>query len=117
VQGARTTVFRRCLYEVFASFGECARWDGLVERVTRYADDERRCVQEVWVTVAWQWLHMQPRAAHPMHEAGGPPHTLTFHVDSSSLCIMNNMMRVFVCALLPHYASFSGAGGVCTAQG
>jgi hypothetical protein len=40
-QGSRTTLYKRCVHEIYAGFGECARWDGLVERVTKYADDAR----------------------------------------------------------------------------
>lgn len=47
-QGARTTLYRRCSHEIFAGFGECARWDGLVERLTVFADDARHVVAEVW---------------------------------------------------------------------
>lgn len=46
-KGVRVTHYRRCQVEVFARFGECARWDGLVQRVTRYADDARGAVSEV----------------------------------------------------------------------
>jgi hypothetical protein len=51
LQGSRTTVYRRCTHEIFAPFGECARWDGLVERVTKFTDDARHEVEEVgaWV--------------------------------------------------------------------
>jgi hypothetical protein len=35
------------VHEIYAGFGECARWDGLVERVTKYADDARHVVVEV----------------------------------------------------------------------
>lgn len=47
VQGTRTTIYRRCTHEVFAPFGECARWDGLVERITTFADNARHVVEEV----------------------------------------------------------------------
>ena len=40
-------MYKRCLHEIYAGFGECARWDGLVERVTKYADDARHVVVEV----------------------------------------------------------------------
>lgn len=46
-QGSRVTVYRRCTHEIFAPYGECARWDGLVERVTRFANDDRQVVEEV----------------------------------------------------------------------
>lgn len=47
LQGSRTTLYRRCTHDIFAPFGECARWDGLVERLTRFADDARHVVDEV----------------------------------------------------------------------
>jgi len=47
LQGCRMTVYSRCTHEIFAGYGECARWDGLVERLTRYADDARHAVLEV----------------------------------------------------------------------
>lgn len=37
----------RCQHEVFAQFGECARWDGLSEKLTRYEDDGCTLVAEV----------------------------------------------------------------------
>jgi hypothetical protein len=40
-------VFHRSQVELFARFGECARWDGLVTRITAYADDARSQVAEV----------------------------------------------------------------------
>jgi hypothetical protein len=46
-QGSRTTVYKGCTHEIYAPFGECARWDGLVERLTTFADDERRVEEEV----------------------------------------------------------------------
>jgi hypothetical protein len=49
-QGSRTTLYKRCVHEIYAGFGECARWDGLVERVTKYADDARHVVVEVGAT-------------------------------------------------------------------
>lgn len=47
LQGSRTTVYKCCTHDIFASFGECARWDGLVERLTRFSDDSRHVVEEV----------------------------------------------------------------------
>ena len=40
-------MYRRAQVEVFARFGECSRWDGLVQRVTTYADDARTVPIEV----------------------------------------------------------------------
>lgn len=35
-KGSKRALYRQCQREIFARFGECARWDGLVERYTLY---------------------------------------------------------------------------------
>jgi hypothetical protein len=47
LQGAKVVQYWRCQHEVFALYGECARWDGLVERLTRFEDDACSLVAEV----------------------------------------------------------------------
>lgn len=39
-RGERAVRYRQARRELFARFGECGRWDGLVERLTTYADAE-----------------------------------------------------------------------------
>lgn len=39
-RGAKTVLHARAQLELFAWFGECARWDGMVQRATLY---EARC--------------------------------------------------------------------------
>jgi hypothetical protein len=46
-QGAKVVQYWRCQHEVFAQFGECARWDGLSEKLMRYEDDGCTVVEEV----------------------------------------------------------------------
>jgi hypothetical protein len=57
LQGSRTTVYKRCTHDIFATFGECARWDGLVERLTRFTDDSRHAVEEVRSLAVWLAVH------------------------------------------------------------
>jgi len=45
-QGFRLTLYKRCTHEHFRLLVS-APWDGLVERLTRYADDARHVVLEV----------------------------------------------------------------------
>lgn len=52
MQGSRTTLFDHCQYEIFAKYGECSRWDGVVERLTVYADEARTQALEVRETFA-----------------------------------------------------------------
>lgn len=46
-QGEKLTEYCKCTYEVYAMFGECARWDGKVSKLTIFLDLERTKVQEV----------------------------------------------------------------------
>ncbi len=46
-QGHRTTHYKGSVLEIFAKFGDCSRWDGLTERLTKYADPARTVVLEV----------------------------------------------------------------------
>ena len=34
-------------HEIFALFGDCSRWDGMVERLIVFEDDERSVVAEI----------------------------------------------------------------------
>ncbi|KAK9811814.1 hypothetical protein WJX72_010643 [[Myrmecia] bisecta] len=45
-KGAKTTAYHRCQHEIFALFGECSRWDGMVERLQVYEDDARSVIGE-----------------------------------------------------------------------
>lgn len=44
--GARKTVYHRSEHELFALFGEAAKFDGVVERLVVYADDARQIKTE-----------------------------------------------------------------------
>ena len=35
-RGLKPVLYKRCQHEIFALFGECSRWDGMVERLTLY---------------------------------------------------------------------------------
>lgn len=41
LQGIKMTLYHHCQHELFALFGECGRWDGMIEKLIIYADDER----------------------------------------------------------------------------
>lgn len=38
-KGVKVIQYYKCVHEKFANFGECARWDGLVEKITMYDDE------------------------------------------------------------------------------
>jgi len=35
-RGIKSLLYHRCQHEIFALFGECCRWDGMVEKLTLY---------------------------------------------------------------------------------
>ena len=41
------TLYHRAQHELFAHYGDCSRWDGMVERLVLYCDDERTAVSEI----------------------------------------------------------------------
>lgn len=45
-RGQKVIMYHRCRHEIFALFGECARWDGCVDRVTTFEDDMCYIVKE-----------------------------------------------------------------------
>jgi len=67
-QGSRTTLYNRCQVEVFARFGECSRWDGLVQRVTQYTDDARTAVTEVHEVFERRKDKLKERRSLPMQD-------------------------------------------------
>ena len=61
------TRYRRCIHEVFAHFGEAARWDGLLERLTLYSDLACTKVSEVCpCSLSRCPCTLQPRLAEPL---------------------------------------------------
>eukprot|EP00898_Chlorokybus_atmophyticus_P005213 jgi/Chlat1/5693/Chrsp38S05540 len=46
-KGSKMIVYRKCTLEVFAEFGECARWDGMQSRLTFFQDLARTITKEV----------------------------------------------------------------------
>ena len=35
-RGVKAVLYHRCQHEIFALFGECCRWDGMVEKLTLF---------------------------------------------------------------------------------
>ncbi len=68
-QGAKLTLYRHCQHEIFARFGDCSRWDGMVERLVLYADDERTAVVEIRETFTRRRDKLRERRVYP-HKVG-----------------------------------------------
>ena len=43
-RGIKTVLYHRCQHEIFALFGECSRWDGMVDKLTLY--EVRACLHQ-----------------------------------------------------------------------
>ena len=57
-KGNKKTVYQYSEHEIFAFFGECSRdWDGMVERLTIFADEEHKIISEVRVSVSFAELN------------------------------------------------------------
>jgi hypothetical protein len=71
----------RCQHEVFAQFGECARWDGLSEKLTRYEDDGCTLVAEV--VESFQRRHDKLRERRSAPQVRGWPRRCSDGIDMS----------------------------------
>ncbi|GLC33992.1 Dynein regulatory complex subunit 7 [Pleodorina starrii] len=67
-RGSKTTLYRRCQHEIFARFGDCSRWDGMVERLVLYADDERTVVAEIRETFTRRRDKLRERRVYPQKD-------------------------------------------------
>ncbi|KAL6761433.1 hypothetical protein V8C86DRAFT_3131553 [Haematococcus lacustris] len=46
-RGSKLTLYHCSQHEIFALFGDCSRWDGMVEKLLLYQDEERTQLKEV----------------------------------------------------------------------
>ncbi|EFJ52641.1 hypothetical protein VOLCADRAFT_102618 [Volvox carteri f. nagariensis] len=67
-RGVKLTLYRRCQHEIFARFGDCSRWDGMVEKLTLYADDERTTVTEIRETFTRRRDKLRERRVYPQKD-------------------------------------------------
>ena len=69
LQGACTKLFHRAQLELFARYGECSRWDGLVQRLTLYVDDAREVPKEVRESFERRKDKLRERRTFPHQDA------------------------------------------------
>ncbi|GIL93808.1 hypothetical protein Vretimale_187 [Volvox reticuliferus] len=67
-RGSKLTLYRRCQHEIFARFGDCSRWDGMVERLVLYGDDERTAVTEIRETFTRRRDKLRERRVYPQKD-------------------------------------------------
>ncbi|GFR42728.1 hypothetical protein Agub_g3646 [Astrephomene gubernaculifera] len=67
-RGSKLTLYRRCQHEIFARFGDCSRWDGMVEKLVLYADDVRTTVAESRETFTRRRDKLRERRSYPQKD-------------------------------------------------
>ncbi|GLI65995.1 hypothetical protein VaNZ11_009689 [Volvox africanus] len=67
-RGSKLTLYRRCQHEIFARFGDCSRWDGMVERLVLYGDDDRTIVTEIRETFTRRRDKLRERRVYPQKD-------------------------------------------------
>ncbi|DBA85904.1 TPA: hypothetical protein ACH3X1_005449 [Trebouxia sp. C0004] len=67
-RGIKSLLYHRCQHEIFALFGECCRWDGMVEKLTLYEDDARTVAVEVREVFLQRKDKLQERRSWPLKE-------------------------------------------------
>eukprot|EP00803_Ostreobium_quekettii_P006145 evm.model.scf_58.17 EVM.evm.TU.scf_58.17 scf_58:148652-165934(+) len=67
-RGQKSTAYRKCQHEIFALFGECSRWDGMVERLTRFEDEDRTVVVEMMELFRRRKDSLRERRVYPQKE-------------------------------------------------
>lgn len=79
-RGVKVKQYYRCQHEIFALFGECSRWDGMVERLIIYGDDEHSVVVETREIFRRRKDKLKERRSYPQMEVTQEQ----FHPGSSS---------------------------------
>ena len=65
------TVFRRCTLEIFSSYGENARWDGLAQRLSAFSDDARTILRERRECFERRKDRLRERRSYPLEDKVG----------------------------------------------
>ncbi|CAG9466922.1 unnamed protein product [Pedinophyceae sp. YPF-701] len=92
-RGVKTMMYKECKQEIFAYFGECARWDGMVERVTVYENEAATTVDEQWELFRRRKDALRERRLYPSE------HKTVEHFDEGSafgvksICSVRGKMR------------------------
>jgi hypothetical protein len=67
-KGHKLIHYRQCTHEVFAKFGECSRWDGMVERLILFDDPQCQAVKQCVEFFARRKDRLRKRLSLPKEE-------------------------------------------------
>lgn len=67
-KGQKLIHYRQCTHEVFAKFGECSRWDGMVERLILFEDPQCQSVKQCMEFFARRKDRLRKRLSLPKEE-------------------------------------------------
>eukprot|EP00798_Chlamydomonas_sp_ICE-L_P031206 gene31206-6355_t len=67
-RGSKMTFYKCSQHEKFALFGDCGRWDGMVERLVMYEDEERTVVTEIRETFQRRKDKLRERRVYPQKD-------------------------------------------------
>ncbi|PNW72944.1 hypothetical protein CHLRE_14g612700v5 [Chlamydomonas reinhardtii] len=87
-RGSKLTLYRRAQHEIFARFGDCSRWDGMVERLVLYADEERTVVTEIRETFTRRRDKLRERRVYPQKD------TTIEHFNRGSVFALKDILTV-----------------------
>eukprot|EP00899_Mesostigma_viride_P013144 jgi/Mesvir1/21830/Mv04215-RA.1 len=93
-KGSKGVVYLRALHEVFAMFGECSRWDGMVSRLTRYSDDARGSVCEVREHYSRRKDRLVKRVSFPLEDRVLEYFDPGAHYGLKELCTISGKRRI-----------------------
>ena len=64
-------LYHHAQHEIFAVFGDCCRYDGMVERLLLYEDNERTLVREIREQFSRRKDKLRERRVYPMTVSAG----------------------------------------------
>ena len=67
-KGHKLVQYKECTHEVFAKFGECSRWDGMVERVILFDDPQCQSIKQCVEFFARRKDRLKKRLSLPKEE-------------------------------------------------
>ncbi|KAK3273495.1 hypothetical protein CYMTET_18285 [Cymbomonas tetramitiformis] len=109
-KGVKITTYERSTYEVFAMFGECARWDGMVSRLTLFSDKARSVVSECREVYARRKDKLRERWIFPLDD------TVTEYFDPGSSFGLKEMTTVKSKRRLMHFYESARLDGLVTRE-
>ncbi|MEW5310705.1 MAG: hypothetical protein WDW38_002476 [Sanguina aurantia] len=87
-RGSKVQLYFRAQHEIMALFGECSRWDGMVEKLTMFEDHERTSVVEYRENFQRRKDKLRERRVYPKKD------TIIEYFDAGSAFGMKDIITV-----------------------